>query len=71
MAKTEARERLDGLLQERITRKEFLTKLGLGLVSIMGIGAGVRLLFGTPRASTRRDNKPPDSGLSLYGGRRP
>lgn len=38
---------LDSLMQKEMTRKEFMTTLGFGFLSILGLSTIIRLLTGT------------------------
>jgi len=58
-------ERLENILQKEMTRKEFLATLGLGLISVLGMGAVVRLLFGKARGASHTATS---YGASAYGG---
>ncbi len=40
------KQQLNELVQKEVTRKEFLTVLGFGVLSIMGLGAITKLLTG-------------------------
>jgi hypothetical protein len=54
-------KRLEQAMQAEMTRKEFLTALGIGLLSIAGINTLLRLFSGHSGTS-------PHGGASTYGG---
>jgi hypothetical protein len=51
-------KQLDTLLQQEMTRREFMTTIGFGAVSLLGFGSLLRLLKGDssvlPRSSSVR-----------------
>jgi hypothetical protein len=59
------KHQLDMLLQKKMTRKEFLATLGLGVASIFGITSLLRLLTDQNRSSNA--NSPRGYGSSTYG----
>ena len=55
-------QKLHGLVQKEMTRKEFLATLGFGLATVFGLSTLVRLLTG-------KDNNPFQQNSSVgYGG---
>jgi len=56
---------LSALMQKEMTRKEFLTTLGLGVATILGFGSLIKLVTGKSLHSTSSGY-----GSSAYGGNR-
>ncbi len=57
---------LDSLLQREMTRKEFLSVLGLGITSILGFSSVWRLFFAKHDAPATNAK---DYGAKPYGGK--
>lgn len=55
------------LTQKEVTRKEFLTTVGFGVVSIMGFGSIVKLLTGKSSV-LKHGGMSAGYGSSAYGG---
>lgn len=60
-------KQIQTLAQREVTRKEFLTTVGFGLMSIMGLGSIIKLLSGKGQ-SLQHHNMAAGYGLSAYGG---
>lgn len=60
-------KQLSALTQKEVTRKEFLTAVGFGVMSIMGIGSIVKLLTGKHGLTSGRSSSA-GYGSSAYGG---
>ena len=63
-----ANTHLQGLLQKEVTRKEFLTILGLAFCSILGFGHILKLLTG--KSLDNHSGIQDDYGSTVYGGKR-
>jgi hypothetical protein len=59
-------KQISELTQREITRKEFLTITGFGIMSIMGIGSIIKLLSG--KSSIYNHQASAGYGASPYGG---
>jgi hypothetical protein len=59
------KQQLNELVQKEITRKEFLTVLGVGALSIMGLGTITKLLSGK---SLLKHHSVQGYGSNPYGG---
>lgn len=64
------KEQIQNLLSREMTRKEFLATLGLGIASIVGMGAIIRMLFNnkTSRSAAQSRESTLGYGSSAYGG---
>lgn len=63
------KKELDALVQKEVTRKEFLTTLGFGAASLMGLGTIVRILEGKHSGGVKSHKIVANSyGYSVYGG---
>ena len=60
------RDNVSELLQQEMSRKEFLTTLGYGVASLVGI-AGVMRMFGHRGFKTGRATSSNGYGASAYG----
>lgn len=60
------KEQIGELVQKEMTRKEFLTTVGFGVVSIMGFSSLLKLLTGKSHSLKR--NLSDGYGSSAYGG---
>jgi hypothetical protein len=56
---------LESLAQKPMTRKEFLTTLGLGAASVFGFSSVIKLMSGK---SNQQSNASAGYGSSVYGG---
>jgi len=59
-------EKIDGLLHKDMTRKEFLTTVGLGLATIFGFSAILRILTG--KSFSLQQSSQYGYGSGEYGG---
>jgi hypothetical protein len=59
------KQQINELAQKEVTRKEFLTVLGIGAMSIMGLGTLTKLLSGK---SLLKHHSVQGYGSSPYGG---
>jgi hypothetical protein len=59
-------KQISELTQREITRKEFLTIAGFGIMSIMGIGSIIKLLSG--KSTIFNHQASAGYGASAYGG---
>jgi len=58
-------KRFESTMQKEMTRREFLAALGLGIVSLFGMGAIVRLFFG--KSDSAHHAVPNSYGSRPYG----
>lgn len=56
--------KLQSITNQELSRKEFLTLIGLGIVSVLGIGNLLRLITG----KSVHQETPGSYGTSSYGG---
>lgn len=61
------KQQVDALIQKEMTRKEFLTTVGFGVVSIMGFSSILKLLTGKGH-EFRRTTTTAGYSSSAYGG---
>jgi hypothetical protein len=61
-------KQLDVLMHKEMTRKEFLTTLGVGLVTLLGFSSLLRLLTGKQHHVLGGGNATTGYGSSAYGG---
>lgn len=59
---------IDVLMQKEMSRKEFLATLGLGMASVMGFSAIIRLLTGKSIDGHLKRHVSSGYGSSPYGG---
>lgn len=60
-------DKFNDLLQQDVSRKEFLRYIGIALLSLIGVASMLQNLHGAVNTATPRDQQSSGYGASAYG----